>query len=82
LQKEELIYSKWVAGFFRIGLSHNNLINMIKTNFAMIQHHQWSLTEIEEMMPWERDVYVTLLNEHVKEENERIQHEQSQIKRR
>jgi hypothetical protein len=58
------------------------LINMIKTNFAMIQHHQWSLTEIEEMMPWERDVYVTLLNEHVKEENERIQKEQSQSKRR
>jgi len=54
---------------------------MIKTNFAMIQHHQWSLTEIEEMMPWERDVYVALLNEHIKEENERIQKEQSQINR-
>jgi len=47
----------------------------------MIQHHQWSLTEIEEMMPWERDVYVTLLNEHIQEENERIQKEQSQINR-
>ena len=47
----------------------------------MIQHHKWSLTEIEEMMPWERDVYVTLLNEHIKEENERIQKEQSQLKR-
>tara|TARA_R100000152_G_C6578433_1_gene43153 strand:+ start:87 stop:260 length:174 start_codon:yes stop_codon:yes gene_type:complete len=54
---------------------------MIKTNFAMIQHHKWSLTEIEEMMPWERDVYVTLLNEHIKEENERIQKEQSQLNR-
>ena len=47
----------------------------------MIQHHNWSLTEIEEMMPWERDVYVTLLNEHIKEENERIQKEQSQLNR-
>ena len=56
-------------------------MNMIKTNFAMIQHHNWSLTEIEEMMPWERDVYVTLLNEHIKEENERIQKEQSQLNR-
>ena len=54
---------------------------MVKTNFAMIQHHKWSLTEIEEMMPWERDVYVTLLNEHIKEENERIQKEQSQLNR-
>ena len=56
-------------------------MNMIKTNFAMIQHHKWSLTEIEEMMPWERDVYVTLLNDHIKEENERIEKEQSQINR-
>jgi len=56
-------------------------MNMIKTNFAMIQHHNWSLTEIEEMMPWERDVYVSLLNEHIEEENERIQKEQSQLNR-
>ena len=49
--------------------------------FSLVQHHKWSLTEIEEMMPWERDVYVTLLNEHIKEENERIQKEQSQLNR-
>jgi hypothetical protein len=38
----------------------------------MIQHHKWSLTEIENMMPWEREVYVGLLIEHIKEENEKI----------
>tara|TARA_R100001082_G_C4334452_1_gene147190 strand:+ start:790 stop:918 length:129 start_codon:yes stop_codon:yes gene_type:complete len=38
----------------------------------MIQHHNWSLTELENMMPWEREIYVGLLVEHVKEENERI----------
>ena len=54
-------------------------MNMVKTNFAMIQHHKWSLTEIEAMMPWERDVYVGLLYEHIKEENERIEREQSQM---
>ena len=32
-----------------------------------MQVHHYSLTEIEEMMPWEREVYVTLLLEHVKE---------------
>ena len=45
----------------------------------MMQHHNWSLNEIEGMMPWERDVYVHLLNEHIAEENERIQQEQSQV---
>lgn len=36
-----------------------------------MQHHHYSLTEIEEMIPWEREVYLTLLIEHVKEENEK-----------
>ena len=38
----------------------------------MIQYHNWSLTELENMMPWEREIYVGLLIEHVEEENERI----------
>jgi hypothetical protein len=37
----------------------------------MIQHHKYSLTELEEMMPWEREIYVTLLSQHIKEENDR-----------
>ncbi len=38
----------------------------------MIQLHHWSLTEIENMMPWERDIYIELLVQHVKEENDKI----------
>ena len=34
-----------------------------------MQHHKYSLTEIENMMPWERDVYVTLLRQYIEEEN-------------
>jgi hypothetical protein len=37
----------------------------------MMQHHNYSLTELDNMMPWEREVYVTMLIEHIKEENER-----------
>ena len=33
------------------------------------------LTELEDMLPWERDVYVGLLSKHIKEENERIERE-------
>ena len=38
----------------------------------MIQHHKWSLTEIEDMMPYERDIYTTLLSNWVEEENEKL----------
>ena len=34
----------------------------------MIQHHNWSLTELENMMPWEREIYVGLLIEHLEEQ--------------
>ena len=36
-----------------------------------MQHHKYSLTEIENMMPWERDIYVDMLITHIKEENEK-----------
>jgi|TARA_R100000030_G_scaffold90903_1_gene75770 hypothetical protein len=34
-----------------------------------MQHHKYSLTEIENLIPWERDIYVGLLNEYIEEEN-------------
>ena len=33
-----------------------------------MQYHKYSLTEIENLMPWERDVYVALLKQHLEEE--------------
>ena len=36
-----------------------------------MQHNKYSLTELEAMIPWERDVYVSLLINHIKEENEK-----------
>ena len=33
-----------------------------------MQHHKYSLTELENMMPWEREVYVGLLIEHLEEQ--------------
>ena len=40
-----------------------------------MQHHNYSLVELENMMPWEREIYVGLLMEYIKEENERIEKE-------
>tara|TARA_B100000959_G_scaffold285234_1_gene359328 strand:- start:532 stop:672 length:141 start_codon:yes stop_codon:yes gene_type:complete len=41
----------------------------------MIQHHKWSLTELENMMPFERQIYVMLLQKWIQEENERVRAE-------
>jgi hypothetical protein len=51
---------------------HENLGNYYKTNFALMQHHKYSLTELENMLPWERDVYVNMLIQHLEEENEKL----------
>jgi len=42
--------------------------NYYKQNFAMIQHHNWSLTELENMMPWEREIYSGLLVQYLEDE--------------
>ena len=54
--------------FFRIALSHETLANYIQTNFGLVQHHNWSLTELENMMPWEREIYVSLLLQHLEDQ--------------
>ena len=56
---------------------HDSLEIYYKTNFALMQHHKYSLTELENMIPWERDVYVNLLIAHIQEEERRQKQEQS-----
>ena len=46
----------------------------------MIQHHNWSLTELDNMLPYERQIYVTLLVQWIKEENEKVKEQQRQNK--
>ena len=42
-----------------------------------MQHHKYSLSELEDMMPFERDVYLMLLIQHIEEENRKIQEQQN-----
>jgi hypothetical protein len=42
----------------------------------MMQHHNYNLSDLENMVPWEREIYVGLLNEHIREENERVKQQQ------
>ena len=39
----------------------------------MMQHHNYNLKELEDMIPWEREIYIGLLMNHLKEENEKIE---------
>jgi hypothetical protein len=41
-----------------------------------MQYHKYSLTELEDMIPWEREIYVEMLMQHIKEENEKIREKQ------
>jgi len=50
------------------------------TNFHMMQQHKYSLTELDNMMPWERDIYVDLLAKWIDNENKRIQQEMNKMK--
>ncbi len=37
-----------------------------------MQHHNYSLAELEDMLPWERDIYISMLIQYVELENEKI----------
>jgi len=45
-----------------------------------MQHHKYSLEELDNMIPFEREIYIGLLSQHIKEENERIEKENSKQK--
>ena len=54
-----------------------DLENYFRLNFALMQYHKYSLWEIENMIPWERDVYVGLLPQHLEEEKLKQQQQQN-----
>lgn len=57
--------------FFRLNLSHEDLFNYYKTNFVLVYDKHFSLNELEDMMPWERDVYISLLENQKEEEKKK-----------
>ena len=45
-----------------------------------MQHHHYSLSDLENMIPWEREIYVQMLIEYIKEENEKERERQMKAK--
>ena len=54
-------------------MAHTNLESYYKINFSLMQHHKYSLSDLENMIPWEREIYVSLLQQHIEEENLKAQ---------
>ena len=52
-------------------LSHEDLETYYRINFALMQYHKYSLSDIENMIPWEREIYLSLLENHIREEEEK-----------
>jgi len=54
-------------------MAHTDLESYFRINFALMQHHKYSLTELENMIPWEKDVYLAFLQQYIEEENLKAQ---------
>lgn len=49
-------------------LMNESLAEYYQTNFAMMQHHNYSLTELDNMIPFEREIYIKFLLDFLKEQ--------------
>jgi hypothetical protein len=61
---------------------YDNLKNFYSTNFALVQHHKYSLSDIENMMPWERHIYLDMLKEHIRQQEEQRRDQEVALRRR
>lgn len=57
-----------------MALAHDDLMNHYKLQFNLMQYHKYSLSELEGMIPFEREVYVSLLVDYLEKERERMNH--------
>ena len=53
-----------------MALSHINLETYYNYTFSLMHNFKWSLSEFENMLPWERDIYISKLEKQLKEEQE------------
>ena len=58
-------------------MSHDDLTNYYKTNFALMKFHNYTLEDLENMIPWERELYMILVENWVKDQNDRIRESES-----
>ena len=59
-----------------MSIAREDLESYYKINFSLMQYHKYSLTELENMMPWERDIYIALLQQYIEDQNLKRQQEE------
>lgn len=57
-------------------MAYMELESYFRINFALLQFHKWPIGDVENMMPWERDIYLTLLQQHIEDEKLKQQNAQ------
>ena len=57
-------------------LYHTSIDSSMETNFSLMQHHNWALSDIENMIPWEKEVYVKYLVKYL--EKQKLEAQQAQ----
>ena len=56
---------------------HADLRGYYETNFALNHHHKWQIEHIENLLPWEKEIYMNLLVQFLEEENKRMKDQQA-----
>ena len=59
-----------------MSIARENLEAYYRINFSLMQYRKYSLTELENMMPWERDIYIALLQQYIEDQNLKRQQEE------
>jgi hypothetical protein len=54
-------------------MSGDNLVNYLKTNFALMHHHGWDMEYIDSLPPFERTIYVEMLSDYLEEQKKKRQ---------
>jgi hypothetical protein len=54
-----------------------DLIDYYKSNFTLINQFNWTLSDLENMMYWEREIYIQLLNGYIEEKKQELMNEQA-----
>ena len=62
-----------------MAMMHNSLVAHYERIFALKQYHQWTLMELEELLPWELDVVTSLLSNYL--EHQKLQRQQAAANR-
>ena len=60
-----------------MAMMHDDLVSYYERIFAFKQYHQWNISEIEELIPWEFEVMTSLLSNYL--ESIEMQRKQSQV---